>query len=397
MIKILGFRFVRACIGLTICSFLFINTVAGQDQKVNLEIELGAALESAQVLSLTSLGVDKDGAGPVLVTGLMENLTNKKLENLYLEIKVTASQYGTIVELTQESSSPFSLDPLETIYATNNDLADSRIPGIDEEIRFTGGLTSEGDRFINSLEGSTTLPADIYSVHIQVIQVTNMNGREVLATSTVQIGRAKTFESSEIYLRSPGNDVGDGAEITNSYPQFSWEGENDITYRLLVVKSNGQDGPETLLGNAADSPAIQSGGSLLQFENLDVLVDGNSYQYPAFGAQKLEEGQQYYWRVLTTLRTSNGTEQRSSEIWSFKISGGSDTEGTTKVPLNEDVNEALTQLLGDSEFSRLIEDGYALEGIEIDGQVVNGLVAAQLLREIMQKIRDGDIIIAEDQ
>lgn len=365
-----------------------------QSTKVNFEISPGAALENADILSLTSLGIDKSGAGPVLISGILENQTNELLDNLYFEIDVTASRYGIIVELDQNPGNPFSLDPFQSIYATNNDLAAERIPGIEEQLTFSGGLTPEGEEFVNNLEGSTTLPTDIYSVQITLYQVTS-SGRINLSTAVAEIGKAKSFESAEIYLKSPGDVIGSGAVITSDFPQFSWEGEAGTKYRLLVVQSNGQDSPESLMESAKSSPPSNQGGSLLSFENLDVQVEGDSYQFPASGAQKLEPNKEYYWRVLTTLQTSSGTEERSSEIWSFRLAA-QENEGTVQVPMSDEVNEVMTMLLGDSQFSGLAEQGFALEGIEIDGMVLTGPAAARMLEEILRKIRDGKIVLAND-
>lgn len=373
---------------------LILGQGKAQSPKVNFEINPGALLENADILSLTSLGIDKSGAGPVLISGILENLTGDLLENLYFEIDVTASRYGIIVELDQNAGNPFSLDPFQSIYATNNDLAAERIPGIEEQISFSGGLTPEGEEFVNNLEGSTTLPTDIYTVQITLYQVT-ASGRTGLSTVIAEIGKAKTFEAAEIYLKSPGDVIGSGAFITSDFPQFSWEGEAGTRYRLLVVQNNGQDSPESLMESAKSSPSPGQGGSLLSFENLDVQVEGDSYQFPASGAQKLEPNREYFWRVLTTLQTSSGTEERSSEIWSFRLAA-QENEGTVQVPMSDDVNEAITLLLGGSQFSELAEQGFALEGIEIDGMTLTGPAAARMLEEILRKIRDGKIVLADD-
>lgn len=383
-----------SCLLLLVVWIVPSEAVKGQNE-LNLEIDLSPVLENSQILSLTRLGLSEKGSGPVLLTGILENTTDQRLENLYFEVKVRASKLGTIMDLKQKSSKPFSLNPNRPVYATNNDLANDNIPGIDEEISFTGGLTSAGDDLIDNLSGSTSLPRDIYTIEITVFQVTDARGRQDLVTATAEAGGGignSSFDASEIYLKTPGEEIGSGSEITNPYPQFSWEGERNTTYRLLVVTANGEDSPESLLQSAKSTPPVGEGGSLLDFENLDVLVEDDSYQFPSSGVQSLKRGNRYYWQVITTLQISGDSEERSSEIWSFTLQD-SNSEAMT-VSEEENVKEALVHLLGQEQFDRLKERGYSLEGLELEGQVYTGQGAIQQLELLLQKIRDEDIILS---
>ncbi|MEX0719428.1 MAG: hypothetical protein WD059_02090 [Balneolaceae bacterium] len=366
--------------------------ILAQNQQLSLEIELSPVLENSQILSLTGLGLDTDGSGPVLLSGFLENISNETLDNLFFDVEIHAAKVGTIVELTQKSSQPFALRPNQSAYATNNDLANGRIPGIETSINFNGGLTSAGDDLINNLEGSTTLPRDTYTVKISVFQVTNATGRQELVSTSASVGGGgSSFDASEVYLKSPGDVVGTESEITNPYPQFSWEGEPNTTYRLLVVEANGEDSPQSLLQSAKSSGPLSLGGSLLEFENMDVMIEGDTYQFPSSGVQSLKRGQQYYWQVITTLQVSRDTEERSSEIWSFQLA--SNDGGMVTVPEDRNVIEALVQLIGQEQYDRLKDGGFDLEGVEVDGQVYSGPIAAQQLEMIYQKIQDEEIIL----
>ncbi|SMO93408.1 hypothetical protein [Gracilimonas mengyeensis] len=363
-------------------------------QEVALSLEVSPVLENAQALSLTGLGISDPGRGPVLLSGYLENLEDRKLDNLYFEVLVNTSRYGLIAELRQRSGQPFSLEPFQSVYITNNDLANEVIPGVEEDIRFTGGLTPEGDEFINSLEGTTTLPQDIYTVEVSIFRVTNQRGRETLVTSSAQFGMVSGTETREIYLKSPGSVVGDGAEIINPYPQFSWEGETDRQYRILVVEGNHRSSPESLIESAISSASTNEGGSLLEFEHLDMMVQGNNFQYPASGAQALQPGETYYWRVLTTVQLSGATETLNSEIWEFVLQQAG--EQAQKIPINEETEEAVAALLGGAQFQQMLEDGYELQEFEYDGQTYSGPAAVAKLQEILQKIRDEEMIIGND-
>lgn len=362
-------------------------------QDINLELEPSAALENTQVLNLSRLGLNNNGTGSVLISGFLENMTAETIDNLYIEVKVNAGKVGNIAELKSYSTLPISLEPYQSVYATNNDLANERIPGIDQDIKFSGGLTPEGDEFFENLSGSTTLPKDIYTIEVIIFQVTNANGRQDLASSVIEIGggAVSSFDESEIYLKTPGDILGSPAEITNPYPQFSWEGAGNVTYRLLVVEDNGEDSPESLLQSAKSSSPTDEGGSLLEFENLDVTVRGTSFQYPSSGAQPLQQGFTYHWRVLTSIRSSGDVEELSSEIWSFTLSSAS--QSADSPPISEGVEKAIIELIGQGAFMRLKNNGFNLMGIEYDGQEFTGPAATMKLEELLQKIRDEEIIL----
>lgn len=362
-------------------------------QQISLEITPSPTLENAQSLSLTNLGINKEGSGPVLVSVFLENLTGNEITNLYLEVNINASRIGRIIEMASRSSQPFSLAPFQSVYATNNDIVNERIPGIKEKISFSGGLTPEGDDFINNQSGSTTLPNDTYTIEIAVFRVSDADGREDLARSVAEIGAgmAGSFDESEIFLKTPGDVVGSETEITNPYPQFSWEGLNNVTYRLLVVEQSGQDSPESLLQSAKSSPATNQGGSLLAFENLDVSVEGTSFQFPSAGVQPLEPGKTYYWRVLTDIQTSGDTQELSSEIWSFTLLNPSDAIAAP--PITQEVTNAIIQMIGQDQYRRLESQGFTFVSLAYDGQEFTGPAASVKLEELLRKIHDEEIIL----
>lgn len=382
---------------LLLCVFIFVpnkkiiaqNT---QQQIVSIEIEVSDILANSQNIGLTNLGLDSKGKGPVLLSGFMQNETPEKVTNLFLEINVSAGKIGRLINLKSRPNYPFSLSPMQSVYITNNTLAEDRIPGIEEDIELDGGLTAEGDDFIEKLGGTTTLPADIYTIEVTIFQSTNALGRVNLASAQAEIGGDVSFsESVDFFLRTPGDIIDTNVEITNPYPQFSWEGEQGIEYRLIVVKNNGNDSPESLLQSARSSAPISEGGSLLQYESLDVNVTGESFQYPSSGAQPLELGQTYFWQLSTSIQSPNSVEERTSEIWSFKLS--EPETGDAPIILTNETKRALQNLVGSGRLQNLVSAGYALENFEIDGVTYSGSQASIILAELLRKIENGDIIL----
>ncbi|MDZ7808696.1 MAG: hypothetical protein U5K71_16535 [Gracilimonas sp.] len=365
-------------------------------QNISLQLEATSLLENTQLVSFTDLGIDNSGNGPVLITGFIENMSPEPVNNLFLEIKISSARSGKLVELRSFADLPFLLEPYQSLYVTNNDIARKRIPGIDQRIDFSGGLTPEGEDLFDRLSGSTTLPRDVYSVEVILFTVTDAFGREDLASDVVEFGgsASRVFEESEIYLKAPGDQVGSRSEITNPYPQFSWEGENDISYRLVVVEQNKQDSPESLIESAFSTMAVNNGGSLLEYENLDMLVTESNYQFPTSGAQSLEPGKTYYWQVQTSLQRSGDTERVSSEIWTFTLGGS--TENLNTPPITPEVEDALIALIGEDAYRQLQSEGFELTGIEYDGQAFTGPAATVKLEDILQLIRDKKLILGSN-
>lgn len=366
----------------------------GQSDKVTLEFSLSPVLEQAQVLGLSSLGVDTEGGGPVIISGSLVNNTTERLENLYFEFDVEAASYGVLARIRQQAAYPFSLNPGQVVFATNNDIQNEEIPGISERMKFDGGLTSTGENFVEDLSG-TTLPNDQYSFAVRIYQVNEEGRRELLANETIQLGgnisEGGVVDELTILLRTPGDLIGAEAAITNPIPQLSWEGDASLTYRVLVVSGNGSDSPESLLESAKSSEATDMGGSLLQFEYLDQNIRGNSLQYPTNGVQALVPGQTYYWQVVTSMNTALGTNEVVSEIWEFTlVDPGSESN---VVEVDQETVQAIVQLIGQDTYNLLLETGYSFENIEIDGQVYTGVVGVQKILELIEKFQNGDLVI----
>ncbi|XWN37001.1 MAG: hypothetical protein ROO71_13695 [Balneola sp.] len=364
-----------------------------QNQTLSLEIEVSDILANSQFVGLTNLGLDSEGRGPVLVQSFIQNHTNEIVDNLYLEVRVFAGKIGEIVNVITRPGTPFSLQPMQSIYVTNNTLSEDGVPGITEKVDFDGGLTAAGDDFIEGLDGSTTLPADVYSIEIIVFKLTNETGRVDLVSSSAEIGGAvPVSESVDFFLRTPGDVTDANVEITNPYPQFSWEGEQGIEYRLLVVKSSEPDSPESLLQSARSSAPPSEGGSLLQFENLDVKVTAETFQYPSSGAVPLEAGKTYYWQLSTSIQSGVNTEERTSEIWSFKLAEPETSEPT--ITITEETKKAIINLVGNGRFENLVSSGYTVQSFQIDGVTYSGSQASIILAELLRKIEAGDIVLS---
>lgn len=379
--------------GIIVCLLAVINSPA--IAQLSLDIEIDETLSNSQSIDIQSL-VANNGKGPLLFRMYLQNRSSEYINGLYFRIKVESKKIGRIVDIKQVSGQPFSLSPGQQVFATNNNIGNG-LPGVEEVIQFNGEFSREGKEFVNKLQGSTSLPADHYQITIE-IHHGSANG-ELLASQTREIGSKIVEKTYDFYLLSPGDVVGSEAVISNSYPNFQWQGAPGTSYRLLVVEAKSDDSPQSLLEGAMSTAPLQSNGasgngSLVDYEMLDVVIPQSSYQYPNSGVQSLEAGKKYYWRIVSQLETSSGVEARESEIWSFTIADNRQSAGSRQPA---QLTNALRQILG-SRMQQVLPDGYSFQGIEIDGQVYSGGQALQKLIELGRMADQGDIsIVIEEQ
>jgi len=377
--------------GIAFALLLFSADLVHAQTDLSLRVEVNETLANSQSINIQSL-IANDGEGPNLFRIYLNNENSSEYANdLYFEILVSSNKFGPILEARQKSGQPFSLNPGQQVYATNNNIANG-LPGVEEYIQFTGGLTSEGQDFVNNLEGGTTLPADRYMVEINIYQGSGLQNK--VASDMAEVGTSISEDTQDLYLLSPGNTADSDASISNPYPNFQWQGSSGSSFRLLVVEGKDNESPQSLLDGAQSTSPTQangmsSGGSLVDYEMLDRTMSQSSFQYPNSGVQSLEEGKTYYWRIIAQRETSSGEELRESEIWSFTLSE-TQSKGTTTSAGG--VSDALKSVLGE-QFNEFSEQGYTFDGMIIDGQVVQGAQAMQKLRELSRRAENGEVSI----
>lgn len=393
-------------IGLFTLSLSYVQPVHAQctASDLDLQIELQEIVNQAQVLSLSTLGVDRRGQGQQVATLLVRNNSDQNCKNLYFHIVVKNTQAGTIAELDQRQGRPFELSPQQVVRATNNDL-EQGLPGIEENLQFDGGLTPDGEDFINDLQGQTSLPDDIYSLKLELYQGNNrLNGGDRVASSVARVGEEPLSSTRDIYINSPGGDLDSGVEfmINISQPQFDWSGETGESFRLVIVEAAQNETPESLLESArSTNPVIvdgqNMGNTLLEFEMADARLSSSNFLYPSSGVKQLESGKQYYWQVTALVQTPEGEQEVNSEIWSFTLAENQQAsqEGDNQ-QMTEQTRRNLQGILGSQTFQMMQEKNMNLQSVIIDGQRYSGQSMVQKLNEIMQRAQNGEITIVND-
>lgn len=391
---------INRILALTFVICMISSASANGQPQLALDVELSETLTNSQSINVQSLL--SSVTGPNLFQLYLRNeSTSEHANNLYFNIVIESNNIGEIVRFRQVSGQPFHLSPGQQVNATNNSMSNG-LPGVEEVIQLKSNFTQAGQDFINNLQGATSLPADQYRVRVEIYQG-SISGNPV-ASTMAEMGTSIVEDTRDFYLLSPGDVIGSGSIINNTYPNFQWQGATGTKYRLVVVESKANDSPQSLLDGAVSTNPIQTNGSsnsgsLVDYEMLDVEINQSSFQYPSSGVQNLEPGKQYYWRVIAQLETSSGVETRESEIWSFSLpqtssQQASATQGTEN---SAQVNQALKQILG-NEFQGFTQGNMEFQSIEVYGQTLQGAQAIQKLMELSRRAEQGDIsIVIEEQ
>ncbi len=382
-------------LGVALALILFSTfSVLGQEADVSVRVEANESVQSVNIQSL----VANNGRGINLFRMFLGNNSSERIDDLYLEIIISSDQVGRIIRLAQVNNQPFSLNPGQQVYATNNSLREG-FPGVDEAIQFEGNFTSEGQQFVNNLQGDTDLPAGRYTIEINVYQGAGL--RNQLASDLAEFGANIVENTGDFYLLAPGDIVGNNAVIANPYPHFQWQGMSGSSYRLIVVEANNGESPQSLLESAASTAPTRengspTGGSLVDFEMLDVVLNRSNFQYPSSGVQDLKAGETYYWRVIGQLETSSGQETTESEIWSFSLTDNRDRL-TGSAMQSQELSRALEILLGD-QYEDLNQQDYFFRSVTVEEQVLQGGQAIQKLIELSERVEEGEVsIIIENE
>lgn len=362
---------------------------------INLELRVSPQLTAAQTINLTSLGIDNRGRGNRMFDLIIENNSDDTRENLYIDIIISSSTIGVIAEVYTENHDPFILRPRQVVIGNNNTIQNG-LPGV-ENTNLNGRLTPAGEDFINGLGGSTRLPDAIYSVVLSIYQGQNrLNGGQLIATISEALSNQPIQNIVDFYLIQPGGSLGTRETLNTRLPIFRWDGPQELKYRLILVEDNGQN-PQSLLQSALSTDATLGlgalGGQLLEFEMIDALVSGTSFQYPPTGTPALRDGRRYFWQIFAQIQTTSGIEVRPSEIMEFSVPAANVSKVQNFV--SDDTVELIRELspAAANEIAVMMVDGYQIVSLSIDGKEYTGPALVTFLENILDQLRSGEITI----
>jgi hypothetical protein len=365
---------------------------------VVVDIRLMEAVTKAQVISLSTLGIDVRGRGQRVMELVLQNRLDQTVKDLYFHVTVSSSNVGLVAEVDSKPDTPFSLRPNQLMITDNNRLYDG-LPEIPELVGFVGDLTPQGKTFIESLDGATRLPDAVYTVVVSIYQGSNRpNGGRMISTVTQSVGSQPITNTIDFNLLTPGGPLGSNELIASAQPSFRWDGPSNTEYRLILVQDLGRgQSPEALI-QAAVSTEPTSGqasvGTLLEFEMLDVILNSNNYFYPAAGVKRLQPGNKFYWQVIARIRTSRGTDNRPSAIYEFTLSNPQAAQQaemqSATVPLASTISPEVAAAI-----QNLVQNGFKMDKMVIDGRELSGTALQAFLEDFVEKIKRGEIIIVK--
>ena len=373
------------------------NYYVQNETGVSLDVTLAQALTEAQIISASGLGVNtSNGSSESLLAQLiLQNTTSEPISDLFFRIYIGGAVAGPITELIQREPG-FTLAANQYIVASNNQLQNG-IPGISTRIRISTGDTDNTEEFINSLNGSTTLPDDVYTVTVQIRKGSSYG--DLVAEVSKSLGAQPKQANVDLFLLQPGDDIGSDEKITSEFPIFRWDGPNSLRYRLLVVEAQGQQSPEALLQGALASEPAKSDyraatGSLLEYEKADVEVRGTSFTFPPNGLGKLTPGSKYYWQVYVQLGSASGTIEIPSTIWEFSIT---DLQNATSAEQVNTVFEQLQDVIGADLVQTLQSGGFRLVRMEKDGSPISGQQSITMeVASLIEALQNGTITVVKN-
>lgn len=377
---------------LTFLSFVSTQFTSAQSSGFEIEVRAEPLFNNAQIAELATLTTSEGSGSSRLITVTVTNTTAEDADDLFMDIDVSSSREGILMESFQRNDVPFQLRAGEVAFISNLDIARGQMPNTVEPVKFDASLTTNGREFLNKLQGITTLPPDDYTITVRIYRRNNSrNGGLFLDEADATTGQNLIDGDFFIYQLSPGDFVGSNVSITNPYPEFRWEGLPQQTYRLIVVEAIRGESAEALIESVLSTSPSTNGPSvdLLEHEFLDVLVAGTAYQYPSFGTKPLRAGKTYYWQVYSELLTTSGSLDRSSDIWSFRLREGS--ESADSFPIDEELRSLLIAFLGSEQTENLIANKFSLFEIELDGVIYSGENARNELMNLIEKVQNQNV------
>lgn len=364
---------------------------AQNNSGISVSLTLSERIVNAEVLNLGDLAIEvlNGGSSEPLFWFSVSNNSSTQQNNLQVEIEVVSTSKGRLVYAISDAPG-VGLRSGATVAVNSNQVNDP-ITGFVGTLSLSmdiDEILSDDGRDIYNAGG--TLPDDVYNINVRVLQ----NGTEV--ASAVQLLGVKPQQNViDFFLLQPGNAVGSNATIVSTNPNFRWDGARNAQFRLIVVEKepDRDESPEGLIQTALSSdPTIVNGigqaSTLLDFEIVDAVVNGNDFTLPPQGVQKLRQGSLYYWQIYYISETSDGNQLIPSTIWEFRVSKPGETEASREI--NKEFFAKLATIIGSDIAEDLQNTGFQLVSIDYKGSQVMGPQMIQVVDEIIRKFQSGE-------
>lgn len=360
--------------------FSSITSVA-QSSDLELDIRMDNNFSQDELSQMFSAVIEQNGSSRFFQISA-ENRSNGIFRNNSVTFEIRSEELGTILTAEQTSSGFFSLYPEGQIKFSNLSISEIANLEIEGEPDFNLVITSNGRKLIQNLRRGYLIADDVFTLDVSIVQ--NIRGeRETLSQSSV------TFETKlderELAIETSREVVAElmGLNVSNEAPEFSWSGEQNRPYRLVIVDADRALDEDALFSqrfnrdHSEEDIRDQQSGVVL-----DVIANESRYEIPDRFAGLFEAGKTYAWQVQTTKQTVQGrTVQAYSDRFQFTIG----------FPIEGEMHELLASLFGEERTREFIENGLLFDRIQIDGVTYTKQEALEVLREMAGKIEKNQL------
>ena len=360
---------------------VFSVTAVAQSTDMQLDIRMDSDFSQEDLSEMFSAVIEQNGSDQFFqITA--ENRSKGILRNNFVILEVRSEVFGTILTAEQSSSGVFSLNPDGLITFSNLSITEISNLEIKGEPEFDLVITSNGRRLIQNLRRGYLIADDLFTLNVRIEQEL-MDNRETLTQESVSFQTA--LSESELVIETDREIVGElmGLNVSNEAPEFSWVGEQNRPYRLVVVDTDRAQNADALFSERFASEHSESD---IRDEQagvvLDVVASEPSYQIPDRFSGLFEPGKTYAWQVQSSKQTvlDNFVQAYSDRL-----------EFTTSFPIEGEIRELLVNIFGEERTNEFIENGLLLDQIQVDGVTYSKDEVLRILREMAGKIENNQL------
>lgn len=362
---------------------LLVFSIAANAQPADLEVDIRMDADFTQedLSQMFSAVIDQDVSNQFFEISA-ENRSRGILRNNSVILEIRSDVLGMILIAEQSSSGFFSLNPGGQITFSNLSVSEISNLEISGEPDFNLLISSNGRKLIQNLRRGYLVADDLFTVDVSIVQHL-MGEQEVLTRKSVSF--ATTFDESELTIDADRDVVAElrGLDVSSEAPEFSWGGEQNRSYRLIVVDT---DRAQNIDAQFSERFSREHSGEDIRDDEtgvvLDVIANKTSYEIPGRFAGLFEPGKTYAWQVQTTKQTvQDSFVQAYTERFEF----------TPSFPIEGEIRELLVNIFGEERTEEFIEDGLLLDQIQVDGVTYSKEEVLRILREMAGKIENNQL------
>jgi len=353
----------------------------GQSTEMELDVRMDSDFSQEDLSEMFSAVIEQNGSAQFFqITA--ENRSRGILRNNFVILEIHSEAFGTILTAEQSSSGFFSLNPGGQITFSNLSITEISNLEIKGEPEFDLVITSNGRKLIQNLRRGYLITDDLFTLNVRIDQDI-MDNRETVTQESVSFETA--LSERELVIETDREVVAElmSLNVSNEAPEFSWSGEQNRPYRLVIVDTDRAQNADALFSERFASEHSESD---IRDEQagvvLDVIAGESSYQIPDRFAGLFEPGKTYAWQVQSTKQTvlDNFVQAYTDRL-----------EFTTSFPIEGEIRELLVKIFGEERTNEFIENGLLLDQIQVDGATYSKDEVLQILREMSEKIGNNQL------